>query len=138
MCGLFKSPSEKRKELRKKNYQKRKETSAKSNLKTNIKISKERIDRYGSWAKDGGKFPTKKQLNDMIADENSKIRKARLQQMAATGSKLAKNVKALGGGPLTFITALFSAKPLGADETPENIRKMHMRHEQAKNKKGPR
>ena len=74
----------------------------------------------------------------MIADEKSKIRKARLQQMAATGSKLAKNIKVLGGGPLTFITALFSAKPLGADETPENIRKMHMRHEQAKNKKGPR
>ena len=52
MSSLFKSPSEKRREQRKKTYQKRKETRAKSNLKTNIKISKERINRYGSWAKD--------------------------------------------------------------------------------------
>ena len=53
MSSLFKSPSEKRREVRKKTYQKRKENRAKSNLKTNIKISKERIDRYGYWAKDG-------------------------------------------------------------------------------------
>ena len=138
MSSLFKSPSEKRREVRKKTYQKRKETRAKSNLKTNIKISKERIDRYGNWAKDGGSFPTKKQLNDMISNEKNKIIKARLQQMAVTGSKLAKNVKALGGGPLTFITALFSAKPLGTDETTANIKKVKMRQQQAKNKKGPR
>ena len=135
---FHKEPSALRRDKRKKKIEEKKLKNKTFRRNLNIKLSKERMNRYKDWSKDGGRFPTKSQLRSMIAEEKSNIRKLRLQEMLQTGSKLAKKVRSLGGGPAAFVSTLFAAKPLGTDETPANIQKVKQKQQQAKTKKGPR
>tara|TARA_R100001079_G_C4347121_1_gene109471 strand:+ start:59 stop:472 length:414 start_codon:yes stop_codon:yes gene_type:complete len=135
---FHKEPSALRRDKRKKKIEEKKLKNKTFRRNLNIKLSKERMNRYKDWSKDGGRFPTKSQLRSMIAEEKSNIRKLRLQEMLQTGSKLAKKVRSLGGGPAAFVSTLFAAKPLGVDETPANIQKVKQKQQQAKTKKGPR
>tara|TARA_R100001510_G_C7472696_1_gene88255 strand:- start:64 stop:477 length:414 start_codon:yes stop_codon:yes gene_type:complete len=136
--AFYKEPAALRRDKARKKIEEKKLKNKTSSRNLKIKLSKERMNRYKDWSKDGGRFPTKSQLKSMISEERSNIRKLRLQEMLQTGSKLAKKIKSLGGGPAAFVSTLFAANPLGTDETATNIQKVKKKQQQAKTKKGAR